>query len=131
MAVYNVLHCHTTASDGTLTHREVRDIAQKFHIGTIAFTDHDTLIDTELFTALKTEKHPVDIVSGIELSANYVAEVEGDIQLFHIIGLFIDPANAALRAYCADAKTKRMERDRKSTRLNSSHIQKSRMPSSA
>ena len=32
---------------------------------------------------------------------------------------------------CSDAPVRRDRRDRKSTRLNSSHIQKSRMPSSA
>jgi len=107
---YHILHCHTQASDGTLTQQEVLSLAEKYGIGTIAFTDHDTLIDPELFAQLKGEKRSVNIISGIEVSANYVSEVPGEISLFHIIGLFVDPAHAALRAYCANAKEKRMER---------------------
>jgi predicted metal-dependent phosphoesterase TrpH len=107
---YHILHCHTHASDGTLTHDEVLTLAQKYGIGTIAFTDHDTLIDPELFAKLKAKKHPVVMISGIEVSANYIAEVPGEISLFHVIGLFVDPQNAALRAYCMDAKEKRLER---------------------
>lgn len=107
---YHILHCHTHASDGTLTHEEVLSFAQKYNIGTIAFTDHDTLIDPDLFAKLKAQKHPVDVISGIEVSANYITEVEGEISLFHMIGLFVDPANAPLRAYCTLAKEKRLER---------------------
>ena len=107
---YHILHCHTHASDGVLTHEEVLSLAQKYNIGTIAFTDHDTLIDPELFAQLKAAKHPVDIISGIEVSANYMTEVPGEISLFHIIGLFVDPENADLRAYCVNAKEKRLER---------------------
>jgi predicted metal-dependent phosphoesterase TrpH len=107
---YHILHCHTHASDGTLTHEEVLTLAQKYNIGTIAFTDHDTLIDPELFAKWKAAQHPVDVISGIEVSANYIAEVPGEISLFHIIGLFVDPTNADLRAYCVNAKAKRLER---------------------
>lgn len=107
---YHILHCHTNASDGTLTHDEVLMLAQKYGIGTIAFTDHDTLIDPELFEKLKEKKHPVDMISGIEVSANYITEVPGEISLFHIIGLFVDPKNAPLRGYCENAKAKRLER---------------------
>ncbi len=107
---YHILHCHTHASDGTLTHEEVLTLAQKYNIGTIAFTDHDTLIPPELFAKLKAEQHPVNLISGIEVSANYVAEVEGEISLFHIIGLFVNPRDSNLRAYCINAKAKRLER---------------------
>ena len=93
-----------------LTYREVLSLAQTYNIGTIAFTDHDTLIDPELFVQLKNEKGSVNIISGIEVSANYIKEVSGEIALFHIIGLFVDPANIALRDYCTLAKAKRMER---------------------
>lgn len=107
---YHILHCHTNASDGTLTHEEVLTLAQKYNIGTIAFTDHDTLIDPELFAKLKAEHGPVNIISGIEISASHMSEVPGEISLFHIIGLFVDPADAALHAYCVNAKEKRLTR---------------------
>ncbi len=106
----HVLHCHTTASDGVLSHEEVIAEAAKYDIGTIAFTDHDTLIDPELFEKLKSARGDIDIISGIEVSANYVKEVEGEISLFHIIGLFVDPTNIAFKEYCENAKAKRLER---------------------
>ncbi len=106
----SVLHCHTTASDGVLSHEEVLAEAAKYDIGTIAFTDHDTLIDPELFEKLKSERGDIDIISGIEVSANYTPEVEGEISLFHIIGLFVDPTNMDFREYCRNAKEKRLER---------------------
>ena len=105
-----VLHCHTVASDGVLTHEAVLELATKYDIGTIAFTDHDTLIDPELFEKLRGARGDIDIISGIEVSANYTSEVEGEISLFHIIGLFVDPTNKAFRDYCCEAKEKRLER---------------------
>ena len=110
MSKLNVLHCHTTASDGVLTHEAVLKLAAKYDIGTIAFTDHDTLIDPLLFERLKHVCGDIDIVSGIEVSANYVPEVKGEISLFHIIGLFVDPTNKELREFCVNAKEKRLER---------------------
>ena len=110
MPKLNVLHAHTVASDGVLTHEAVLELAAKYDIGTIAFTDHDTLIDPEQFEKLKSARGDIDIISGIEVSANYVAEVAGEISLFHIVGLFVDPTDAPFRAYCKDAKEKRLER---------------------
>ena len=110
MPKLNVLHCHTVASDGVLTHEEVLEHAAKYDIGTIAFTDHDTLIDPALFEKLKSARGDIDIISGIEVSANYTPEVEGEISLFHIIGLFVDPTNKVFREYCENAKVKRLER---------------------
>ena len=110
MPKLHVLHCHTTASDGILTHSEILSEAAKYDIGTIAFTDHDTLIDPELFEKLKRERGDIDIISGIEVSANYTPEVAGEISLFHIIGLFVDPTNKVFREYCENAKVKRLER---------------------
>ena len=53
----------------------------------------------------------------------------GKTTLIHILAGLVRPTRGAARVMGHDVVTR--YRDRKSTRLNSSHIQKSRMPSSA
>ena len=44
MPKHNIdLHCHTTASDGALTPRELVNIALKKKLKAIAITDHDSI----------------------------------------------------------------------------------------
>ena len=51
---------------------------------------------------------------------------------FHAVrAIFKTRRQDIIRAYCTEERLNDMGEDRKSTRLNSSHIQKSRMPSSA
>lgn len=107
---YQVLHCHTTLSDGTMTHRGILDKCNDYNIGVVAFTDHDIMIPDKTFSELKKLKHKVKFISGIEFSATGTPEVEGGIALFHIIGLFVDHKNTALLEYCELAKKKRRER---------------------
>lgn len=107
---YQVLHCHTKLSDGTLSHREVLDKCYDNNIEVVAFTDHDILMTDKIIGKLKKLNHPVRFISGIELSATGIAEVEGGIPLFHIIGLFVDHTNKALQEFCADARKRRRER---------------------
>lgn len=107
---YQTLHCHTTTSDGLLTHEQVLDECAKNNIGVVAFTDHDSVPKPETFFKLKNLKHAVKFISGIEISANYVKEVEGQIGNFHMVGLFVDPSNKKLIDYCKLAQEKRVER---------------------
>ena len=101
---YQVLHCHTTLSDGTLTHRGILDKCKDYNIGVVAFTDHDILMTDETVNDLKKLNHQVKFISGIEFSVTGTPEVKGGVELFHIIGLFVDHKNNALRKYCIDAK---------------------------
>jgi hypothetical protein len=107
---YKVLHCHTTLSDGTMTHREVLDKCAEKNISIVAFTDHDFLMTDEIFNEMKALNHPVKFISGIEFSATSTPEVEGGIPSFHIIGLFLDHMNGPLNDYCRIAFQKRRER---------------------
>ncbi|MFA5841886.1 MAG: PHP domain-containing protein [Candidatus Paceibacterota bacterium] len=107
---YKVLHCHTTLSDGTMTHEEVLKKCVKYGISTVAFTDHDVLMTDEIFNKTKALNHPVKFISGIEFSATSTPEVEGGISSFHIIGLFVDHTNGPLNEYCRIALQKRRER---------------------
>lgn len=107
---YQVLHCHTTLSDGTMTHKEVLDKCLEKNINTVAFTDHDVLMTDAIFNEVKALKHPVKFISGIEFSATGTPEIEGGISSFHIIGLFVDHTNGPLNEYCRIAREKRRER---------------------
>ena len=107
---FETLHCHTTLSDGLLTHGEVLDECRDNNIGIVAFTDHDILPSEEKIRKLKTLNHDTKFITGIEMSANYVAEHDDDISNFHIIGLFVDPTNKKILAHCKKAQEKRIER---------------------
>lgn len=110
---YQTLHCHTITSDGDLTYEQVLDECEKNNIGVVAFTDHDSLPTIEKIEELKKLNHNVKFITGIEMSATTIKEVEGSIELFHIVGLFIDPTNKDLVEYCENSKNKRVERTKK------------------
>lgn len=110
---YQTLHCHTITSDGDLTYEQVLDECKKNNIGVVAFTDHDSLPSIEQIERLKKLNHDVQFITGIEMSATTVKEVDGSIELFHIVGLFIDPVNKNLVDYCTQSKNKRVERTKK------------------
>lgn len=86
------LHCHSTASDGELSPKEVIQIALNKKLKAIALTDHDTL--TGLKEAKKFSKNKnIEFVQGIELSCTDEKITSRGI---HVIGLFIDPNNQEL-----------------------------------
>src|SRR5690554_3445689 len=65
------LHCHSTASDGSLTPRELIQRAHNLHVNILALTDHDTLAGIEpALHALGEIKGgtPLRLVNGIEIS---------------------------------------------------------------
>ena len=85
------LHIHTTASDGTCTPSRTVETAREMGLAAIAVTDHDTASGvSEAMVA--GAKLGIEVIPGIEMSAEY--EGRG----VHIVGLFIDPAAASIRA---------------------------------
>lgn len=110
---FETLHCHTTLSDGLLSHEEVLDVCAQNNIDVVAFTDHDVLPSPELIKKLQKKKHKTKFIIGIEMSANYVNEVEENIANFHIIGLFVDPTNKKLKDFCKQAHDKRIIRGKR------------------
>lgn len=83
------LHCHTTASDGSLAPAELLQRAQQQGVEMLAITDHDTLAG--YFAACRYEGDTPVLIPGIELSC-----VWGKSSI-HILGLNIDPANEILQ----------------------------------
>ena len=85
------LHCHSTASDGSLSPQEVVRRAVSNGVDVLALTDHD---DTSgLMDASKTARSiGLEFINGIELSVSWSH------QTIHIVGLHINPESAKLQS---------------------------------
>lgn len=82
------LHVHTTASDGTMTPRELVNHAAASGLRTVAITDHDTVEGlAEAITSGADAK--IEVVPGVEISVDFSGEM-------HILGYFIDYKNQAM-----------------------------------
>jgi len=85
------LHSHSNRSDGTLRPAEVMALAAQRDLTGVALTDHDTFDGLEEAAATADELG-LDLVPGIEFSAEY------DGASLHILGYWVDPADAAIEA---------------------------------
>ena len=74
------LHAHSTASDGTLTPRELIGLAASEGLRAIALTDHDTVAGLDE-AADEARDRGIGFVPGIEL------EIEWGYGVFHLLGL--------------------------------------------
>lgn len=110
------LHCHSTASDGSLAPSEVIARAKKMGVTSIALTDHDTT--NGLVEATKAAiKNKINLIPGIEISTTW------ENKCFHIIGLNINPTQSALVNGIKKLQTLRAERTKKiSLKLEKEHI---------
>ena len=111
--MYESLHNHTTASDGTQSHLEVLEAARRNKVSVVAFTDHDTLPSAADLAKLKAYEGSVKWLVGCEISSGLPAELGGGVtSSLHILGLFTDPTNKELLEHCTKAmaaRTRRME----------------------
>jgi predicted metal-dependent phosphoesterase TrpH len=110
------LHCHSTASDGSLSPTELVKRAHQQGVTELALTDHDTTAglaeaeDCAINTGIK-------LIFGIELSTNWHD------QCFHIVGLGIDPAHPPLAEATQNLQRTRLERAEKvAYKLEKKHI---------
>jgi len=86
---YIDLHTHTTASDGTLTPRELVSLAVEIGLSAIAITDHDTVGGVEEALS-EGRKLGLEVIPGIEISAEFEREM-------HILGYYIDYCSPILQ----------------------------------
>jgi predicted metal-dependent phosphoesterase TrpH len=84
------LHCHSTASDGTLSPEEVVRLAKQLGLSALALTDHDTIAGIPA-AAAEAKKLEIDFLPGIEISCEYPRP-----GTMHLLGYGIDPTNATL-----------------------------------
>jgi hypothetical protein len=100
------LHCHSTASDGTLTPAELVEAGAAAGLDVMAITDHDT---TGGWAAAAAARPPgLRLVRGAELSCRWYG-VQPAIAL-HMLAYLFDPAEPRLAADLARMRTDREQR---------------------
>lgn len=99
-------HCHSTASDGTLSPEELAEAACSFNA--FSLTDHDNCNGVAACARAATEKG-VKFVSGIELSI----EPGDGFDKFHLLGFGFDPENGELKLFLKKVLDGRNERNRR------------------
>ncbi len=100
------LHCHSTASDGSLSPSQLVERAHGQKVTKLALTDHDTINGLEE-AQQAAMKAGLSLIPGIELSANW------EHKCFHIIGLGIDPTCSSIVQGIATQQQIRAERAKK------------------
>jgi predicted metal-dependent phosphoesterase TrpH len=87
---YVDLHCHSTASDGTLAPNQVVELAVSSGLSALALTDHDTIAGvTEAAEAAR--KAGLDFLPGIEISCDVPRPAT-----MHLLGYGVDPQSPIL-----------------------------------
>ncbi len=84
------LHCHSTASDGTLSPKALIQHAANQNVEVIALTDHDTVAGLDE-ARVEAQQQGIRLINGLELSVSW------NNQTLHIVALGIDPQYPALR----------------------------------
>lgn len=100
------LHCHSTASDGSLSPKKVIERAWQQGVTSIALTDHDTL-NGQQEAADAALAQGINFIPGIEISTTW------ENKCFHIVGLNIDPNNDALNSNIKKLQQLRTDRAKK------------------
>src|SRR5437870_5275047 len=85
------LHCHSTASDGTLAPRDVVRLAREANLSALSLTDHDTVAGIAEASD-EAKKLGIDFLPGIEISCQYPRP-----GTMHLLGYGIDSESQVLR----------------------------------
>jgi predicted metal-dependent phosphoesterase TrpH len=104
------LHCHSTASDGTLTPAELVTAGAKAGLDVMAITDHDTTGGWQ--AAAEARPGGLRLVRGSELSCRWY-DVQPSIPL-HLLAYLFDPTQPRL---AADLASVRDDRERRAERI--------------
>jgi predicted metal-dependent phosphoesterase TrpH len=104
------LHCHSTASDGTLTPAELVIAGAKAGLDVMAITDHDTTGGWQ--AAAEARPEGLRLVRGAELSCRWYG-VRPSIPL-HLLAYLFDPTEPRLEA---DLARIRLNRERRAERI--------------
>ncbi|KAF3981301.1 MAG: PHP domain-containing protein [Methylococcales symbiont of Hymedesmia sp. n. MRB-2018] len=97
------LHCHSMASDGSLTPTELISRAKEMGVTSLALTDHDT-INGQQEAKVAARDHGINFIPGIEISTTW------ENKCFHIVGLNINPKHDELTHGIKKLQTLRAER---------------------
>lgn len=105
MTIYD-LHCHSTASDGVLSPRELVHRANEKGVHVLALTDHDELRG-QAEAGEVAQEVGLQLINGVEISVSW-----GNVTL-HIVGLNVDPLDPVLLQGLARNRGGRTERARR------------------
>jgi hypothetical protein len=97
------LHCHSVASDGTLTPEALAERAKTNGVELWALTDHDE-IGGQQRAAAAAAAQGMHYLTGVGISVTFIG------QTVHIVGLGFDADNAALNAGLAQTRGGRGQR---------------------
>lgn len=100
------LHCHSTASDGTLSPRELVQRAGEMGVSHLALTDHDT-IDGLAEARQYAQMEGLTLINGVELSCVW------NRQTIHVVGLDFDHRSSRFLEVLAEQHENRWRRARK------------------
>ena len=98
------LHVHTDSSDGTMSYREVIDLAVKQKLSGIAITDHDNVGSIEKAREYASSLDNFKLIPGIEFSCVHQGEE------VHILGYYIDYKDPSLLKLTEKLKESRITR---------------------
>jgi len=98
------LHTHTTASDGTLTPRELVLKAVEHGVQVLAITDHDSTEALAEALAEAAQHPPLTIVPGLEINC----DVEG--AEIHILGYFVEHEAPWFQDFLREQRAERVAR---------------------
>jgi predicted metal-dependent phosphoesterase TrpH len=104
--LYIDLHIHSTASDGSLSPREIIKAAEEVPLRAMAITDHDTL-DGSAEALQHSKSTDVEILSGVEISAEFEPGA------MHLLGYLFRLDDVRLRQALEVVQKSRAERNLK------------------
>jgi 3',5'-nucleoside bisphosphate phosphatase len=121
--LYGDLHIHTFYSDGTERPEEILAKIQGKGIGTVSFTDHDSISVYENYSLPELSRQfGMEIIPGIELSADFTNS-RGVQTEVHILSYFFDASDKKLKDYLHHYQQMRYERAKQMiSRLNGINI---------
>lgn len=98
------LHCHSTFSDGTLTPKEIVQLAKSIHLSGLSITDHDSIMAyPQVFEEAK--KCDLLMIPGVEFSAMHKKTS------VHILGYSFALGSESIANLCEKHKKRRQERN--------------------
>lgn len=97
------LHIHTSYSDGKFSPLEIINLAKEKGLNIIGVTDHDNIEGSQAMLEYNG-KHGIEVIPGIELSADYHGKE------LHLLGYFLDFKNPALIEHLKLIKNLRIRR---------------------
>ncbi|MFS8563199.1 MAG: PHP domain-containing protein [Rhabdochlamydiaceae bacterium] len=98
------LHCHSTASDGTLTPVELITLAKEQKLSGLSITDHDT-IDGYITAVSAAKEQGIRLGSGIEFSCEHRGHP------IHVLGYDYLLTNQEIQDFCKRHQVRRMDRN--------------------